>query len=395
MLRRIGPLSRIYAFGAAWMGIILMPVYTPFIISHGVTAGDVLSLQSIYSIAVLLLDIPTGYLCDRIGRRRTILIGTILNIAGWTAFAMARGFAAFAAAEVILAFGWTLVTGSDIALIYEVLTEAAANETQKERAITRYVTAQVVGEAVLGLLGSLLAIRSLQAVGMATVAETLIPLLIALTLPASRQKPGAVTLDELKAATRRLFQVPGLALLFVNQAIWGVATFVAVWLVQPYWAAQGVALKWFGLLWAGTLFTVSLTSEIARHMPRHQGQRGAMLVLTGFPVLAYAGITLLSGVPGILASYLFYISRGLNAVRLVQAFNHHVPSHLRATFNSLSTCAFRICYIPIGFWVQPAVDQHGVRWPAAVLAVGFCLAFLMLGLPLVHQSRTWRDDRQV
>jgi hypothetical protein len=38
-----------------------MPVYAPFLAARGLTISDVLSLQGIYAVAMLLFEIPTGY----------------------------------------------------------------------------------------------------------------------------------------------------------------------------------------------------------------------------------------------------------------------------------------------------------------------------------------------
>ena len=111
MLHRIGTLGRVYAFGAAWMGVIVMPVYVPFLTAREVTVSDVLTLQSIFAMAMLLFEIPTGYICDLLGRRRTILIGAVLNLVGFAAFATVRGFAAYAVVQLVLAAGFSLVFG--------------------------------------------------------------------------------------------------------------------------------------------------------------------------------------------------------------------------------------------------------------------------------------------
>ena len=142
-------MGRVYAFGAAWMGVIVMPVYVPFLTSRGLAVGDVLGLQAVYAMAVMLFEIPTGYVCDVVGRQRAILIGAALNLIGLTAFATVRGFPAYAAVQLVLAAGLSLVSGADIALIYEILDMENADRPARAQAIGRYVFAQTVGEAVV------------------------------------------------------------------------------------------------------------------------------------------------------------------------------------------------------------------------------------------------------
>ncbi|MEZ6021338.1 MAG: hypothetical protein R3F17_14965 [Planctomycetota bacterium] len=58
-------LIRVMAF--TWMFMILMPVVVPFFKSRGLDDGDIFLVQSIFSGAVALLEIPTGYVSDLLG----------------------------------------------------------------------------------------------------------------------------------------------------------------------------------------------------------------------------------------------------------------------------------------------------------------------------------------
>lgn len=368
------------------MGVIVMPVYVPFLGARGITVSDVLTLQSIFAASTLVLEVPTGYLCDRVGRRRTILIGASLNFFGFAAFATVHGFLAYALVQVLLAAGLSLVSGADIALIYDILDLGNADREVRRRAIANYVTAEVLGEAALGLLGSALAARSLPAVGIATAAEAVLPVLIAMTLPEGGEKRPVVRLSEISSATRELLLQRALGLLFANMVVWGLSTFIAVWLLQPYWLEQGTALRWFGPLWAGTLLTVAVTSRAAPVLTQRIGQRGALLLLTVAPVMGYAGMAWLHGVAGIAAGFLFYVSRGLNSVNLTEAFNNHVPSKLRATFNSISSGAFQLSFATVGPLVGLAVEHRGLDWSLTLLAATFFLVFVLLGVPLLRRT---------
>jgi MFS family permease len=380
-------MRRIYAFGAAWMGVVVMPVYVPFLTARGLTPGDVLSLQAVYGVAVMLFEIPTGAICDIAGRRRTLIIGAALNLLGLIAFAAAEGFPAYAAVEVLLAAGWSLASGADIALIYDVLDQTGAPRDERRRVLANYVLAQVLGEAAASLLGGALAVWSLAAVGWATAAEAVAPLLIACILPGpSGASAAPVRVAEIPRALREVFGDHTRRLVFANMVVWGLSTFIAVWLLQPYWAEQRVSLDWFGVLWAATLVTVGIVGRAAPLVTRGLGQRGALLVLTLCPIAAYAGMAWLGGAAGVGCGFLFYVSRGLNAVNLREAFNHGVPSRMRATFNSLASGTFRLSYALCGPVVGLVMDRAGLDMALALLAGVFLTAFLLLTMPLLRRT---------
>ena len=48
--------------------------------------ADIMILQALFGVAVVVFEFPSGYLADRIGRRRSLLIGASLSIVGWLAY---------------------------------------------------------------------------------------------------------------------------------------------------------------------------------------------------------------------------------------------------------------------------------------------------------------------
>jgi predicted MFS family arabinose efflux permease len=133
-LRSTDPLSRLYAFGATWMGVMVMPVLVPFLASRGISASEVFDLQAIYACAMLICEVPTGIICDWLGRKATLLVASSINIIGFIVFAVAYGFWAYVGAHIILATAFTLVSGADVALLYDILDEDGAHRSLGGRA---------------------------------------------------------------------------------------------------------------------------------------------------------------------------------------------------------------------------------------------------------------------
>ncbi len=379
-------LGRVYLFGFCWMGVLVMPVIVPFLTSRGVTMGDVVSLQAIYGATVVLLEIPTGYLCDRFGRVRILVCGAAGNAAGFLIFALAHGFAALACAEIVLGAAWSLVSGGDVALLYDLLDARGADRTDRRRALANYQLAQVLGEASAALLGGTIAAWSLQALAWANAAFATLPLAVALTLAAPRgsARLQASPLAGMAQAVRFTWGARHRRLVFLNLIVWGLSTYTAVWLLQPYWSGQGVPLRWFGVLWAGTLVTVGVVAKSAHLAERALRPRGVLLVIALAPVAGYAGMAATGGAFGIACGFLFYVSRGLNAVHLREAFNHALPPALRATANSLASGTLRFSFVLLGPLVGLLLDARGLATVLWTLGGVFSLAVLALAVPLLR-----------
>ena len=78
-----------------------------------------LTLSAIYYAAVVALEVPSGYLSDRVGRRAVLLVATASSLVAFVGFALADGFAALALCQVLLAGGVASQSGSDSALLYD------------------------------------------------------------------------------------------------------------------------------------------------------------------------------------------------------------------------------------------------------------------------------------
>jgi MFS family permease len=82
-----------------WM---IAPVLIPFYRSNGLNATQVFTVQAIFLASVLIFEIPSGYLSDVIGRRKTLILSSMALPIGLCIYAFSYGFWGFAMAECVL-----------------------------------------------------------------------------------------------------------------------------------------------------------------------------------------------------------------------------------------------------------------------------------------------------
>ena len=99
-----------------WFSLV-MPIIVLFYENQGLRLQDVFILKSVYSVAAVALEIPSGYLADVWGRRRCLILGCILFFGGYLCYSFTSTFEAFLIAELLLGIGQTLVNGADSALL--------------------------------------------------------------------------------------------------------------------------------------------------------------------------------------------------------------------------------------------------------------------------------------
>lgn len=86
-------------------------------------------LEAISTLAIVILELPTGALADLIGRRKTIILGLIIRGLGTIYMAFGTNFDMFLISFLISAIGSVFVSGADVALAYDSLKQLNKENT--------------------------------------------------------------------------------------------------------------------------------------------------------------------------------------------------------------------------------------------------------------------------
>ena len=109
------PIYRAASDAMAWL-----PIFFLFFSEH-LTLPEVLLLEAVYYITVVITEVPSGYLSDLVGRRRTLLLSCLAILAAYICFLLSNEFTGFAAGQILIAFSIAFRSGTDTALHYESL----------------------------------------------------------------------------------------------------------------------------------------------------------------------------------------------------------------------------------------------------------------------------------
>lgn len=99
------------------------PIYVLFLRANGLTFTAIGAIASIQSIVVIAGEVPTGYIGDRIGRRNSLVIASVLFLISNVSYLVASDFIGFTFTFVALSLGHTFVSGSGSAWLYDTLDE--------------------------------------------------------------------------------------------------------------------------------------------------------------------------------------------------------------------------------------------------------------------------------
>src|SRR5690606_24760060 len=116
-----GNLRRFYLFRLLATSYLWVPVFYHFMTSRGLGFDEIMLLAAIYSGVVILVEIPTGALADRIGRRTSMMAGALAMVVSCLIAYSAHSFAVFVVAEVFAAVSMSLCSGADSAYLFDLL----------------------------------------------------------------------------------------------------------------------------------------------------------------------------------------------------------------------------------------------------------------------------------
>ncbi len=154
-------LWKLYLIQVCRWFLLLMPVLVLFYQENGLGLQDVFIVQAFFSVCIIVFEVPSGYFADRLGRRRSMLVGTTCGSLGFGIYALSHTLPEILCAQFFIALGGSFISGSDSALLYDTLIELKQSE-QYQRIAGRLGSIGNFSEGIAGLLGGFLALISLR-----------------------------------------------------------------------------------------------------------------------------------------------------------------------------------------------------------------------------------------
>ena len=381
-----GNIWRMCAFSVLNQSIILtIPVIVLFWNSLGLEMFEIAILQAIFAVAVVLLEVPSGYAADLLGRKAVIVIGSTLVLFGTTAYVLAGGFNSCVIAELFYAVGVSLISGADEALIYDTLLEQQ-REAEFTRILGRNRFLMLIFMAVGSALGGALSFWGLRVPFYAALAGDAVALAVACSL----REPTRSKLQAQGGHWRELWSI-GRHCLYENRSLRWVLVYAGLvmgvlnttfWFYQPYFKACGLQVAANGLIYAGLNVVAAVAAARSDWLGRKLGERGGYLLMLGLILASLLLQTVVFSLVGVAIIMMQQIVRGYGMTAFSGYVNNHTSSDVRATTLSLKNMVTRALYvatlIPMGWIVDHIGLASGVAFLALVTAI---VGVLLLRLP--------------
>ncbi|MCD1259258.1 MFS transporter [Paenibacillus athensensis] len=356
---------------------------------RGMTVEMVVYTEIIYAVTIVLLEVPTGILADRLSRKALIVAGAAMGCCEFALLLGASQFWHFALVVFLAGIGRSAASGSENALLYETLAQLGKPEAF-EKQLGRLNAFDLAGTMLAALCGGLLAARFPLALNYwLSLGSAVVSLAFAcwLTEPAAaadREEPGEAAAEAALMPVREYVRAsllffrnrPGVRFVLLAGMLLGASISFIDEFWQLYVGKLGVPVGAFGLV-STCLFLLRMPgSLLAYKLKGRFSSKGLLASAYAAFAVGFACMAWLGGWGGLAAMALVCLFAGIVEPLCAGYLHHRIDSSMRATLDSFQSLGVGAATSLVGLGFGYFSSQVDVSGGYGFLAV-VCAAFFL------------------
>lgn len=360
--------------------------YALLLLGRGLTLVQISLIESIVIGTIFLMEVPTGVLADRVGRKWSIFASTFLLMSAEFIFIFARGFAWYVFIALLTGTGFAFASGAMEAMIYDSLPEKGREEAMK-RAMGRVNSFAQIAFVIAPILGGLIIGDASVENFIPAIALTVLALLLGLFVCVTLREPPIDSVEK-KAGSMSLLR-DGLSLLLRQPRLRWLALLVVftspftgamVTILGPPYLAQNEASPFvIGVTLSLGSLLAALTQRYAYKVEEWLGQARAIALLILLPGALYWVLAAVAGpIAPVLVIILMYGINDMKAPLFSAYQNALIESKNRATVLSMISM-FLSLFLALGVPIYAGLAQRSLSLTFVVMGAVIVLAGLLLG----------------
>lgn len=351
--------------------LFFLPVVMLFYNYKGLSMGDFFLIQGIFSLAVFVLEIPTGYIGDLFSRKHTLIIGNFIWIAGYLIWIFGKGFWAVLSGELIFAVTLSLISGTVEAYLYDLLKK----RHKEEKFHQKYAKMEMLGNLML-TISTLTGAFIYQFLGPSiplwgSIICLIVSTIILILLPDVPESKRIVAKD--KSKWQDILDISKYALrhselkwLMLFPAVYGMLTLVLMWGLQSVMLFRELPIFMFSVVMGANAFLRTFWSGVSGKILEKINLSGIIKLQCLIIVIATIGSCIAAYVPQqivylcLLLMMMASSSAVLSKISTSVLINHRIKSDERATVLSVGSMVNRIFWALAMIALKPLFDSIGV-----------------------------------
>lgn len=313
---------------------------------RGMTIQMVVYAEIIYALTIVLLEVPTGMMADRWGRKRMMVASALLGCSEFVILLFATEFWHFAVVVFLAGIGRSASSGSENALLYDTL-QLQGKASSFEKQLGRLNACDLAAAILAALSGSWLAARfDLELNYWLSFGSALIALMLSMLLvepKAAEGGEGAAAGDKIPfkryvTESLRFFrQNPDVRLVVLSGMVTGTAMVYLYEFWQLYANRLEVPVVFFGALSTAIMLLQLPGSLLAHALAERIGRRTLLIGITAVFVIGFAYAAISRDVAGMAAMLVVCLFSGVMEPVVSGYLHHRTGSATRATIDSFQS----------------------------------------------------------
>lgn len=360
-----------------------IPILALFYIASQVPLEQFAVIMSVFALATLILEIPSGVVADLIGRKKVLLLARFLYIIEIFLIAFYNGFWVFLIAKIISGIGVSLSSGANEALLYDTLKKLNKEEEHKRISgniftITNISTAFVfiIGAFLFSINNKLPAVVSLPLISLGFVLTFFLREPYAINQRISFRnayhhlKEGIIYFwhhDYVKFLV--FFSLP-------------IATGISIILSisSAYFEKIMIPVALIGIIAFISSMITAYSSKKAQRLEKRLGDKKSLYLIQAFVVSGIFLMSLMINYFGVIFYLLIPLAAGFFGVLINHYMNRHIETSHRATMLSIKNLADNIgifiLFPAVGYMTKISSMQMSLSMFGIIFVIYAVILFL-------------------
>lgn len=371
---------------AGYFALFMQPILIFYYQTKGLSIADFFYLQPIFSITMLLSVAPLGYMGDQIGRKKMLILATVLQFLGAINVLMAENIWHLIPAGIIFGISTAALVGSNDALLYDTLI-ALKREKEHKKHLGKIKAFGQYSLAIAAIASGFLFEWDEDAPAYASCTVSFITIIFALMLTEPKRKKKKKKDSPLKEITKVVkYTLHGhseLKWIILFTTVISVASIKGFWLLQPLFQSIGMPVILIGIISACFRMLTGISSQLTHRIEKYIQVKQLMAVLIVLVIINYTvGSVESLGWWIAIPLSLVFISEGISRVINHDLIQQRVSSDIRGTVVSVESMIQRLQFAIItplfGYAVDAVTLQFAMICMAIFVMIGAGLAYTML-----------------
>lgn len=350
-------------------------IQTIFMSKHGLSLYQIGLVYAVYQFSKVVLELPTGIIADKYGRRISTILGDLFLIISNLFACLLKSYQGFVIAAIFQGVSFTLISGaSDALLVDSIYASQNKKIVDKIHAILRF--GRYIAIFLSSAIGGLLAEKSMDIVYQVSIVLQFLPIIVltVFVIEPSYKKDKSEKYNFVEAINHLWNNKLLLHLLFI-----GVLTSIALIPIEShyfnYYLTFGISEKYSGLIYG---LQYLLSSMIALLIYKKLKKQFAERLVIFLPSLLMVSLVLFAIIPGVIAKSILYFITLLLLCCYAPMLASFIHGELKSSYRASTLSIQSLLMAAFAFVIQPVFgmisDTYGYNKAIIFVSIiGFIL----------------------